>query len=263
MKEIKRNDSNTKYKLDLAEVLGNLYKKFNECYKAAYKGGSYEERDEYRQVIKSTKELPLNPGGDKPETYALIAYMLLKASRLRAIINNVAKTPDLKNQHRSLWDKRMIKEGLFYLKESAGGRNVTEYHLRAGICACHSLAKDYKTTDWKKILSLYEQYLEINDSLEIALERARLISDIKGPKAGIDAILKIDPQNSSDGRKVLNSTLAEFHIKLNEFEEAIDHLSKCHELSNNDKEKSIYLSKIEFCKQKAQLTKKYELVLSF
>jgi RNA polymerase sigma-70 factor (ECF subfamily) len=98
-------------------------------------------------VIKSTKELTLKSESNKPETYALIAYMLLRASRLRAIINNVAETPDLKNQDRSLWDKRMIEGGLRYLKKSAGGRRVTVYHLRAGICACHSLAKDYKSTD--------------------------------------------------------------------------------------------------------------------
>ena len=189
--------------------------------------------------------------------------MLLRASRLRAIINNIAETPDLKNQNRSLWDKRMIEGGLRYLKKSAGGRRVTEYHLRAGICACHSLAKDYKSTDWKKILSLYDQYLEINDSLGIALERALVISDIKGPKAAIDDLLRIDTHNKVNVSKALNLTLAELHMKLLEYEKAIEYLSKPYELTNNDKEKSMYLSKIEFCKQQLELTKKYNLVLSF
>jgi len=189
--------------------------------------------------------------------------MILRTSRLRAIINNIAKNPDLKNQNRTLWDRRMIEEGLTYLKKSAGGRNVTEYHLRAGICACHSLAKDYISTDWKKILSLYDQYLEINNSLEIALERAQVISDIEGPKAAIDAVLRIDTEGNPDKSKELNSTLAELHIKLHEYEEAIERLSKCLELTNRDKEKSIFLNKVELCRRQLELTKKYKLVLSF
>jgi len=52
-------------------------------------------------------------------------------------------------------------------------------------------------------------------------------------------------------------------MKLLEYEKAIEYLSKSYELTNNDKEKSMYLTKIEFCKQQLELTKKYNLVLSF
>ena len=189
--------------------------------------------------------------------------MLLKTSRLRAIINNVARRPDLKNQNRVLWDKSTIKDGLDYLNKSAGGSEVSEYHLRAGICACHSLAKDYQSTDWMKIFSLYDQYLEINDSLEIALERAHLISEFKGPRAGIESILRIDSKHKTDTSKLLNASLAELYIKLNKYDKAIDHLSKSHKLSNTEKEKKLYLNKIDFCKQQLSLPKKYEEVLSF
>jgi len=189
--------------------------------------------------------------------------MLLKTARLRAIINNVAKIPDLKNQNRLLWDKDLIEDGLKYLNKPAGGDNVSEYHLRAGICACHTLAKDYQSTDWKTILSLYDQYLEINDSFEISLERAHLISEFEGPEAVIEALLNIDPKNNLDGRKVLNANLAELYIKQNQYNQAIDSLSKSHEFAETKKEKTLYLNKIEFCKQRLSLSKKYQEVLSF
>lgn len=250
-------------KPNLPEILRSKYEKFNLCFVDAYTGKNYEERDEYRQIMKSVKELRLDPQNDKPETNALIAYMLLKSSRLRAIINNVAKVADLKNQNRLLWDKALIKDGLEYLDKSAGGNNVSEYHLKAGICACHSLAKDYKSTDWKTILSLYDQYLEINDSFEIALERAHIISELRGPNAGIDALLTIDPKNNLDQSKVLNANLAELYIKQNEYNQAIESLSKSHGFSQTEKEKNLYLNKIEFCRQRLLLSKKYEDVLSF
>lgn len=248
---------------NLSAILRAKYEKFNLCFVDAYTGKNYEERDEYRQIMKSVKELSLNPKNNKPETNALIAYMLFKSSRLRAIINNVAKVADLKNQNRLLWDKALIKDGLEYLNKSADGNNVSEYHLRAGICACHALAKDYKSTDWKTILSLYDQYLEIHDSFEIKVERAHIILEFKDPQAAIEALLKIDPKDNLDKSKILNANLAELYIKLNEFNHAIDRLSKSHKFSQTEKEKTLYLNKIEFCKQRLLLSKKYEEVLSF
>ena len=50
---------------------------------------------------------------------------------------------------------------------------------------------------------------------------------------------------------------------LNEYDHAINHLSKSHELSDCTKERTSYLNRIEFCKKRLQLSKKYEQVLSF
>jgi len=247
----------------LEDILRSKYKKFNKCYEAAYKGRNYEERDEYRLVIESVKKLTENEETNKPETNALIAYMLLKTSRLRAIINNSARVPDLKNQNRMLWNKSMIEDGLEFLNKSADGSTVTEYHLRAGICACHSLAKDYESTDWKQIISLYDQYLEINHSIEIAIERAQLVSEIEGPRAAVNTLVGLDPKDSSTRSKVVSAHLGELYIKLNEYDHAIDHLSKSRELSDCTKERTSYLNRIEFCKKRLQLSKKYEQVLSF
>ena len=247
----------------LTEILKSKYEKFNLCFEAAYKGKNYQERDEYREVIKSTKELTSKSQYDKPETNALIAYMLLKTSRLRAIINNVARVPNLQNQNRLLWDKRMIQEGLEYINKSAGGSKVSEYHLRAGINACIVLAKDYESTDWKKIISLYDQYLDINDSTNIALEKIEIIAEVDGLKAGIDALRQIDTSNNPGRTKEVNSSLAEYHIKLNDYEQAIEHLSKSHDLSNDEIERSSFLNKIEFCRQQIVLSKKYDQALSF
>lgn len=247
----------------LSGLLRSEYEKFNACFEAAYKGRNYQERDEYRDVIKAAKELAHKPETSRPETYALVAYMLLMASRLRAIINNVARVPNLKNQNRMLWDKPMIKEGLSYINKSAGGSQVTEYHLRAGICACHALAKNYESTDWKQIISLYDQYLEINDSIEIALERVQVISEAKGPESALEAVLQIDTKEDLTRIKAINLSLAELYKTLGDFEQAIGHFTKCYGLSRNERDRSLYINKIEFCRQQLQLSKKYDQALSF
>jgi len=125
------------------------------------------------------------------------------------------------------------------------------------------LAKDFESTDWKQIISLYDQYLEINHSIEIAIELAQPVSEIEGPRAAVDTLVDLDPKDSSTRSKEVSAHLGELYIKLNEYGHAIDHLSKSHELSDCTQERTSYLNRIEFCKKRLQLSKKYEQVLSF
>jgi len=63
----------------------------------------------------------------------------------------------LKEQNREEWDQAMISRGMFHLTKSAAGDEITEFHLQAGIAACHCAARDYENTDWPQILSLYDR----------------------------------------------------------------------------------------------------------
>ena len=65
---------------------------------------------------------------------------------------------------------------------------MSAYHLQAGIAACHCAARDYESTDWPKILSLYDRLLELDDSPVIALNRAVAVAKVHGPQAGIEAV---------------------------------------------------------------------------
>jgi len=62
------------------------------------------------------------------------------------------------------WDRAMIAQGMFHLAHSASGEEISEYHLQAGIAACHCAAPDYAATDWQQILSLYDRLVEFDDS---------------------------------------------------------------------------------------------------
>src|SRR5271168_4494125 len=70
----------------------------------------------------------------------------------------------------------MIEHGIFHLGQAAAGDELSEYHLQAGIAACHCTADDYESTDWPRILSLYDQWMKMNDSPVIALNRAVAIA---------------------------------------------------------------------------------------
>src|SRR4030095_12120401 len=71
------------------------------------------------------------------------------------------------------------------------GGGIREYHLQAGIAACHCAAKDYASTDWEQILSLYDRLVAIDDSPVAALNRAIVVANVRGPKAGLEAVAAI------------------------------------------------------------------------
>jgi predicted RNA polymerase sigma factor len=78
---------------------------------------------------------------------------------------------------------------------SAAGNALVSYHLQAAIAACHCAATDYQSTDWREILSLYDQLLQLDDSPVIALNRALAVANIDGPQAGIEAAESIHSGN--------------------------------------------------------------------
>ncbi len=92
----------------------------------------------------------------------------------------------LREQDRTRWNQPMIARGMFHLAQSAAGDEISEYHLQAGIAACHCAAKDYASTDWRQILSLYDRLLEFDDSPVVALNRAVALAEVRGPQAGIE-----------------------------------------------------------------------------
>ena len=70
----------------------------------------------------------------------------------------------------ALWDQALINQGIHFLNLSAQGTEITSYHLEARIAYWHSLKEDTHE-NWENILQLYNQFLLINYSPIVALNR--------------------------------------------------------------------------------------------
>ena len=139
----------------------------------------------------------------------------------------------VRDQGRS-WDDfiaAMIARGLFHLMQSTAGDKISEYHLQAGIAACHCAAKDYGSTDWPQILSLYDRLVEMNDSAVILLNRAVALANVHGPKAGIEAVQAIQNRQELTSYYLLYAVLGEFEADLNNKEAAANYFRKSLELT--------------------------------
>jgi RNA polymerase sigma factor (sigma-70 family) len=225
----------------LDAVLQTLYLLFNEGYKAS--SGDHLIREELcHEAIRLGSLLAEHPAGNQPRTHALVALMLLSAARLSARTDSEGNMLRLKEQDRSIWDQALIARGMQYLSMSAAGDALSAYHLQAGIAACHCAASDYESTDWPKILSLYDRLLELDNSPVIALNRAVAVANVHGPQAGIEAVETIENRSQLNSYYLLYAVLGEFEKQLNHFQAAIDNFRKALELTDLTSEQ-LFLSK--------------------
>ena len=139
----------------------------------------------------------------------------------------------------------MIARGLFHLVQSTAGDEISEYHLQAGIAACHCAAKNYESTDWPRILSLYDTLVEMNDSPVIILNRAVAVANVHGPRAGIEAVEAIQNRQELNSYYLLYAVLGEFEADLNNKKAASNYFRKSLELTTIKSERMFMSKKLE------------------
>jgi predicted RNA polymerase sigma factor len=147
-------------------VLQSLYLLFNEGYKAS-SGDSLIREDLCQEAIRLTTLLAEHPAGNRPKTHALLALMLLNAARIPSRVDATEIYSGLQEQDRSRWDQPLIARGMYHIAHSAAGNELSEYHLQAGIAACHCAARDYASTDWGHS-RMYDRLVEFDDSPVVA-----------------------------------------------------------------------------------------------
>ncbi|MBA4146900.1 MAG: sigma factor, ECF subfamily protein [Verrucomicrobia bacterium] len=227
-------------------VLQTLYLLFNEGYKAS-NGESLIREELCVEAIRLGTLLAEHPEGNQPRTHALLALMLFNAARLSARTDIAGNVLRLEEQDRSSWNQGMIARGMYHLARSAVGEDLTAYHLQAGIAGCHCTAGDYASTDWPRILALYDQLVSLDASPVIALNRAVAVAQVHGPKAGMEAVAAIQNQQSLEAYYLFYAVKAEFETRLKNFELAAQHLQKAIQLTEIKSEQLLLSNRLNNC----------------
>jgi len=233
-------------------VLHTLYLLFNEGYKAST-GEKLVREEICEEAIRLAGLLARHPAGNQPKSHALLALMLLNAARLPARVDEEGNLLRLQEQDRSKWNRAMIARGMFHFGQSAAGNELTEYHLQAGIAACHCTARDYDSTDWKQILLLYDRLVELDNSPIVALNRAIVLANIQGPQAGVEAITSINNRDKLKSYYLLYAALGEFEERLNHLPAAAAHFRRALELAELSSERVFLARRLQACEAQANL----------
>ena len=230
----------------LDSVLQSVYLLFNEGYKAS--GGDKLVREDLcEEAIRLTELLAQHPAGNQPKTHALLALMLLNAARIPGRADEEGNLIRLEEQDRKRWDQAMIARGMLHLRHSAAGQALSEYHLQAGIAACHVTATNYSETDWSKILTLYDLLIEFDGSPVIALNRAVAVANVHGPKAGLKAVRSIRDREKLAAYYLFYAVIGELEMRLNNHKAAAHEFRKAFELADTKSERAFLLKQMQRC----------------
>jgi RNA polymerase sigma-70 factor (ECF subfamily) len=161
-----------------------LYLVFNEGYSA----GDGEARAELCGEAIRLARLLLRLFPTEPEIMGLTALMLLQHGRAPARFDAHGEIVLLEDQDRSLWDGKLIAEGLALIDKAIRHRQPGAYQVQAAIAGLHARAQRFEDTDWRGVERLYATLEILQPSPVITLNRAAALSKAEGPAAALEMI---------------------------------------------------------------------------
>ncbi|MBO9558459.1 MAG: RNA polymerase sigma factor [Caulobacter sp.] len=178
----------------LSTVAAMVYLVFNEGYSAGGKelltrGSLCGEAIRLARLL-----LRLFPG--EPEVMGLTALLLLQHARAPARFDADGAVVLLEDQDRSLWNQRMIAEGLALIDKAVRHRRPGPYLVQAAIAAEHDRAERAEDTNWARIDLLYGDLEQLAPSPVVTLNRAVAVSKVAGPEAALAMIEPLEPKLS-------------------------------------------------------------------
>jgi RNA polymerase sigma-70 factor (ECF subfamily) len=168
----------------LPGVLRVVYLIFNEGHTST--AGETLWRDELRREAIRLGRLLADLMPDEREVLGLLALMLLVESRVPA--RDAADVVLLADQDRSRWDQDLIREGQALVRRCLRRGRPGPYQIQAAINAVHSDAASAQDTDWRQIVTLYDQLLALQPNPVAALNRAVAVAEVDGPAAALELV---------------------------------------------------------------------------
>ncbi len=163
-----------------------IYLIFNEGYSAS--GDTAEIRAPLCEEAIRLARLLLRLFQSEPEIMGLTALMLLQHARAAARFDADGALILLDDQDRSLWNQKMIAEGLALIDKAMRHRRSGPYQIQAAIAALHARAAKPDDTDWTQIDLLYGALELMQPSPVVTLNRAVAVSKVRGPEAALAMI---------------------------------------------------------------------------
>ncbi len=214
-----------------------LYLMFNEGYSAS-SGEMLVQPEFCVEAVRLARALAQHPVTAGPASDALAALLTLTAARLPTRVGPDGVAQLLEDQPRAQWDRGLIALGLAHLERSAHGEELTVWHLRAEIASLHALAPSSETTDWQRIVDIYDQLRALDPSPVVELAHAVAIARADGPVAGLAAL----PE--PDGNPYAHAARAEFLQQLGRDAEAKTHFEKAMTLARTEPERRLMERKL-------------------
>jgi RNA polymerase sigma-70 factor (ECF subfamily) len=194
----------------LSGVLAVLYLVFNEGYTAGARADLADSA-----IALASAVVDLMP--TEPEAGGLLALMLFQDSRRAARIARDGRLLTLEEQDRALWNSVGIARARAVL-DRAMARGRGPYVVQAAIAEVHASAHTAESTNWQRIVPLYDELLHLVSTPVIELNRAIAVGMRDGPDAGLALLDRL--AGRLDGFRLLPAARADLLQRAGRFEDA-------------------------------------------
>ncbi|HWV67370.1 RNA polymerase sigma factor [Chitinophaga sp.] len=219
-------------------VLRTLYLLFNEGYYSASQN-TVLRQDLCQEAMRLNLLLMDNPGTNLPPVNALFSLMCFQASRFEARTDASGEIVLYDDQDTSLWNRKLILQGEYYLNIASQGNTLSRYHLEAGIAYWHTVKED-TPEKWNQILDLYNHLLQLEYSPMAALNRTFALSKAYGKAEAIAAA----EQLNLGSHHLYHSLLGELYTGVNN-KTAREHFEKALHMAKSGSDQKVISRKIQ------------------
>ena len=216
----------------LDNVLKTIYLLFSEGYYSTSQN-IVLRKDLCAEAMRLCYMLIENEATNLPKTNALLALMCFHTSRFEARTNENGEIVLYQDQDESLWNRKLIEQGAYFLSKASSGDSLSKYHLEAGIAYWHTQKKD-SIEKWEHILELYNNLLILEYSPIAALNRTFVLSKTKGKET---AIAEAEKLNLTDNH-FYYSLLGDLYMGV-DHKKALQNFQKAFELAKSPADKAI------------------------
>lgn len=216
----------------LDNVLKTIYLLFSEGYYSTSQN-IVLRKDLCAEAMRLCYMLIENEATNLPKTNALLALMCFHTSRFEARTNENGEIVLYQDQDESLWNRKLIEQGAYFLSKASTGDTLSKYHLEAAIAYWHTQKKD-SIEKWAHILELYNNLLILEYSPIAALNRTFVLSKTKGKET---AITEAEKLNLIDNH-FYYSLLGDLYMGIDN-KKALQNFQKAFELAKSVADKAI------------------------
>ena len=225
----------------LGAVLHVLYLIFNEGYTSSA-GESLQRTDLSNEAIRLTRAVHALLPRDG-EVAGLLALMLLTDARRAARTGPHGELIPLDEQDRSLWDQRLIAEGVALVSSTLPQGTIGAFQLQAAIAAVHDEAERVEDTDWPQILALYGVLARLSDNPMVVLNQAIAAAMVHGPGKGLEMLASLDDDARIRGHYRMDAVRGHLYAKARDHARAAMHFRAAAERTSSAPERDYLLVK--------------------
>ncbi len=129
----------------------------------------------------------------------------------------------LTEQDRTLWDQKLIAEGVALVTDTLSKGSIGAYQLQGAIAAVHDEAARAEETDWPQILALYGLLKRMSDNPMVTLNHAIAAAMVHGPAAGLELLEALDADGRMAGHYRLDAVRAHLLELAGDHQAAVTH----------------------------------------